>query len=194
MAMQHNEREKLYLPMYLSATLIVVLVILYYACDLWGATGTVGEVLNYIVFDVGSRLGLYRNQFFGKVIALLFIVLCQIVKAGKSLRSSWGSVLPFLGFALAVYFFPLVAPQSRTGQVVFVFTSLAGFVMTGIAVGLVGRLIRGMNLPPVRGEDRDRLLRQHPHEILLQEEVASRLDKRREPVPRHDYPRNAGLG
>ena len=145
MAMQHNEREKLYLPMYLSATLIVVLVVLYYACDLWGATGTVGEVLDYVVFDVGNRLGLYRNPFFGKVIALLFIVLCQIVKAGKSLRSSWSSVLPFLGFALAVYFFPLVAEQSKAGQAVFVLTSVAGFVMTGIAVGLVGRLIRGMN-------------------------------------------------
>ena len=145
MAMQHNEREKLYLPMYLSATLIVVLVVLYYAYDLWGATGKVGEILDYIVFDIGTRLGLYRNQFFGKVIALLFVVFCQIVKAGKSLRSSWSSVLPFLGFALAVYFFPLVAPHSRAGQAVFVFTSLGGFVMTGIAVGLVGRLIRGMN-------------------------------------------------
>lgn len=145
MAMNHNEREKLYFPMFLMAAAIVVLILLHYSYDLFYAFGLRGWFIDYLVFDMGEKLGLYKSQFHGKMLVVVILILCQIVKAGKPLRSSYFSVISGFVVSLLVFFFPLFDDTSFPQQGMFALTTFVGFIMVGVTIGFIGRLIRGLN-------------------------------------------------
>lgn len=144
-SMSNQEREKLYLPMYLLAAFILLLVIWYYCYGVIDAFHMHGRITDYFVFDVAMKLSLYRTQWTGKAVILVSIILTQIVKAGKSIKTGWGQLLTELVIALVVFLFPLIKGDTYGGQSLFLFTSVLGFILCGSAIGRIGRKINGID-------------------------------------------------
>ncbi len=135
----------MYLPMYLSALLLLVMNVWYFSYGFLESLHLQGKLMDYFLFDVTAKMGLLKNQFQLKLIIVLILVLCQIVKAGKALKTPWRDLIIALVVSLVVFFLPLINKSSYMGQGVYALTSMVGFILTGVSIARVGRKIRGMN-------------------------------------------------
>lgn len=135
----------MYLPMYVSAVALLAMNIFYYAYGFFAELGLQGEILDYFIFDVTAKMGLLRNQFQLKLIIILVLILCQVVKAGKALKDPWRDLIIFLAVSLVLFMWPIVRMESFAAQGIYAVTSTFGFILTGIAIGRIGRKIKGLN-------------------------------------------------
>ena len=135
----------MYLPMFVSAVALLVMNVWYFAYGFLDELHLQGRIMDYFIFDVTGRMGLLRSQFILKALIVVILALCQVVKAGKALKTPWRDLLIMLAVSLLVFFFPIIHKSSFAAQGVYVLTSAVGFILSGISIARIGRKIRGMN-------------------------------------------------
>lgn len=135
----------MYLPMFVSAVALLVMNVWYFSYGFLDELHLQGRIMDYFIFDVTGRMGLLRSQFILKALIIVILALCQVVKAGKALKTPWRDLLIMLAVSLLVFFFPIIHKSSFAAQGVYVLTSTVGFILSGISIARIGRKIRGMN-------------------------------------------------
>lgn len=143
--MNSKERDSMYLPMFVSAVLLLVMNVWYFSYGFLDTIHLQHEIMDYLIFDVTGKMGVLKNPYQLKIIIIAILCLCQVVKAGKGLKASWKDLITFLVVSLLIFLFPLLKGGTFNGQAWYFLTSIVGFIMTGIAIARVGRKLRSQN-------------------------------------------------
>lgn len=134
--MQNSEKDQMYLMMYLTSTLILLVNVYYFGYEVlynfhctWGALdGAIGEVV---------RSGMLRRPLGSKALIAFIVFATYIIKAGKPIEDSWKKLIMMTVLAAALFFFPYLNATQ------YVLTTLAGYAFLSVSVARLGRKING---------------------------------------------------
>ena len=134
--MQNSEKDQMYLMMYLTSTLILLVNVYYFGYEVlynfhctWGALdGAIGEVV---------RSGMLRRPLGSKALIAFIVFATYIIKAGKPIEDSWKKLIIMTVLAAALFFFPYLNATQ------YVLTTLAGYAFLSVSVARLGRKING---------------------------------------------------
>lgn len=143
--MTADERQKMYFPMFGVAAALIILNVSYYSYGMLVSLGWNNWVLDYFIDEWAMKMNAYNSQYTLKMLTLFCLVLMQMLKAGKGVHLSWKRLWTYFAVAMGLFLFPLIYSDSLTCQAIYMVTSVAGFVMTGHAVALLGRKINGLD-------------------------------------------------
>ena len=135
-----NEKEKIYRPMITLCGFLIALNIYWFAYELFYNFGAVSSVSDQLLGQL-MRSGAFDSQYTLKGIVLLFLGMGSLVRMGRFSYTPWKDILIYTAFSLVMYLLPYFNP------VVYIITTIAGFIMTAIAFGRIGNKLRGMKNP-----------------------------------------------
>ena len=119
---------------------ILALILYYYAYPFWTAVGLRSEMTDSLMLDV-HRSGVFRSQLSVKFVCLFFTTLSVVVRSGSSKQSSWLEILLPLLAGLLLFF----GAQLCGNGWLYVFLTLAGYVMYLVGAILLGRMVRSFD-------------------------------------------------
>ena len=102
-----------------------------------------GFALRFLDTFIAKDPALFLNNFSYKGVVLIFIVASTMIKTGKYTDKAWSEILIISVFGLALYFTPFF----RHATLLYVFTTVAGTLLTGWGASLASRRIAGMSQP-----------------------------------------------
>ena len=119
---------------------ILALILYYYAYPFWTAVGLRSGMTDSLMLDV-HRSGVFRSQLSVKFVCLFFTTLSVVVRSGSSKQSSWLEILLPLLAGLLLFF----GAQLCGNGWLYVFLTLAGYVMYLVGAILLGRMVRSFD-------------------------------------------------
>ena len=134
------EADKFYLPMH-AVNMAVMAAMLYWHCyGLWKHLGVALEPLDNLLMTFYE--GGLMNEYKMKAFIILMTFLMTIVRSGGTTKKSWTFIIVLIVLGLAVFLVPFL------GNIPFIVTSIAGYIMLIFGFGLLGRksgALRGAN-------------------------------------------------
>ena len=137
MPSKSEEREKIYLPIFLITLFLVISNVYWYSYELFYTRGWHYYITDNLMKEM-MKVGFFNNYLRGKLLALVFIVLGTIIKHGKNIDTPWTTLAVWAGVSLLVFFLPPL------GNVLYILTTLFGYISLTICVAYIGRRIYGM--------------------------------------------------
>lgn len=138
MSQLKQEYDRIYVVFMLFAYFILAVNIYYYAIPFFHRAGLTTQGVSEVFLKL-RRGGLFDTPLRTKGYALFLIFFSHIVRSGKGRNTRWWIILTVLASGLAVY---AVTPKD---SILYIITSIAGFVMCAWAFAMASRNMHGLN-------------------------------------------------
>lgn len=157
----------------------------YEAMHIWGVT--IG-VVDRILINFNRTGGLFHSILYTKLFSLLLLALsCLGTKSVKAEKMSWNRIWTVLAVGFFLFFLNwwiLLLPISYLGNAtLYIFTMTAGYICLLMGGLWMSRLLKEREFHAGDQTHGERVFRQSANTILLQEEMAERMDQRGQSVP-----------
>ena len=137
MPSRQEQRESIYLPMYLMGLAFVLLNVYWFSFRLFYELGWYHQVSNELITKI-MRSGLFDHYYTAKVYAFVFAFMCSILRHGKFIDTPWKTLIIWAVVSLAVFFIP---PYN---DIQYLFTTLVSYPSLCVAIAHIGRKFQGM--------------------------------------------------
>lgn len=136
MPSRQEQRESTYLPMFIMGIILVALNIYWFCFEFFFNLGLYSKVSNNIIkqlYDAGA----FENYYKLKVLALIFLVMCYILRHGKHIDTPWATLITWAAISLILFFLP------PFNDLQYLLTTCIGYPSLCVSVAYIGRKIHG---------------------------------------------------
>lgn len=132
MAANKQEYEKYYFFMLISAYVILLINVYYFAHPFFAGLGLTHEAARNVLIELREG-GILRTPLMTKTVVLFLMVFTHVVRSGKGKKVNWWAVAIVGVFGLLLYY---IWPD---GAAVYLITTFAGFWMSSWAIAMISR-------------------------------------------------------
>lgn len=137
MPSRQEAREQIYFPLFLLGIGLVITNIYWYCYEFFYTMGWTHQIIGNFMKTM-MKAGLFDHYYTTKLYALIFLVMCYIIKHGKYIDTPWRTLIIWTVLSLILFFFPYF------NDFQYMITTILGYPALSISVAYIGRKINGM--------------------------------------------------
>ena len=137
MPSRQEAREQIYFPLFLLGIGLVIINIYWYCYEFFYTMGWTHQIIGNFMKTM-MKAGLFDHYYTTKLYALIFLVMCYIIKHGKYIDTPWRTLIIWTVLSLILFFFPYF------NDFQYMITTILGYPALSISIAYIGRKINGM--------------------------------------------------